>query len=57
MKSVYIEGKKVSIEGMTEAEVIRLMSTSRFISDHSAICKCYDCHEEMINDILDSWEN
>lgn len=55
--SVMIEGKEVSVEGMTEFQVIRLKATSRFLSDHSAKCDCHDCHEEMINDITDGWEN
>lgn len=57
MQSVMIEGKEVSVEGMNESEVIRIMATSRFLSEHSAKCDCHDCHEEMINDIMDGWEN
>jgi len=57
MKSVMIEGREVCVDGMNESEVIRIMATSRFLGEHSAKCDCHDCHEEMIHDIMDGWEN
>ena len=33
------------------------VSTEYLLSDHSAVCPCYECSEEMINEILDDWEN
>jgi hypothetical protein len=55
--SIIIEGKEVSIDGLTDQEVILLRSRSRSLDDHSAVCPCYDCREEMINDIMDGWED
>jgi len=54
---IRIEGKEVSTDGLTDQEIILLRSQSRSLDDHSAVCPCYYCHEEMINDIMDSWEN